>query len=74
MTIGCLQCFYVGGLDTSATGILPMISTPLSKHFPVEKICERLKKADNAICELRYSTLTSVSVVALDGCGDCLDD
>jgi len=47
-------CFYVGGLDMSATGILPMISTPMSRHLPVEKICERLKKADNAICELKY--------------------
>lgn len=30
------------------------VSKPLSYHVPVEKICEKLKKKDSQICELRY--------------------
>ena len=30
------------------------VSKPLSYHFPVEKICEKLKKKDSQICELKY--------------------
>jgi len=47
-------CWYIGGLPTSATYILGMISKPMTMSVPVEKICERLKKADNAICALSY--------------------
>lgn len=30
------------------------VSKPLSNHIPVEKICEKLKKKDSQICELKY--------------------
>lgn len=30
------------------------VSKPLSYHVPVEKICEKLKKKDGQICELKY--------------------
>lgn len=30
------------------------VSKPLSYHVPVEKICEKLKKKDSQICELKY--------------------
>jgi mesencephalic astrocyte-derived neurotrophic factor len=49
-----LQCYYVGGLAESATGILGEISKPLSWSLPADKICEKLKKKDAQICDLRY--------------------
>lgn len=30
------------------------VSKPMSHHVPVEKICEKLKKKDSQICELKY--------------------
>ncbi len=30
------------------------VSKPLSYHVPVEKVCEKLKKKDSQICELKY--------------------
>lgn len=30
------------------------VSRPMSYHVPVEKICEKLKKKDSQICELKY--------------------
>ena len=47
-------CYYVGGTEDAATGILGQISKPLSFGKPVEKICEALKKSDAQICDLRY--------------------
>ena len=49
-----LQCYYLGGTDDAATGILGEMSKPLSWGMPVEKVCEKLKKKDKQICELRY--------------------
>lgn len=48
------QCYYIGGLDTSATNILRIISKPISWHMPPEKVCGKLKDADSQICELKY--------------------
>lgn len=55
-SVACMfvQCYYLGGLDESATGILGELSKPLSWSLPAEKICEKLKKKDNQICDLRY--------------------
>lgn len=47
-------CYYVGGLEDSATSILRDLSTPLSWYMPPDKICGKLKKKDSQICELRY--------------------
>lgn len=49
-----LQCYYLGGLDTSATGILSEMSKPLSWSMPALKICEKLKKKDAQVCDLRF--------------------
>jgi hypothetical protein len=49
-----LQCYYLGGLEDSATGILGELSKPLSWSMPAEKVCEKLKKKDSQICDLRY--------------------
>lgn len=51
------QCYYLGGLEESATGILSELSKPLTYSLPVEKICEKLKKKDAQICDLRYGLL-----------------
>lgn len=49
-----LQCYYLGGLEESATGILGELSKPLSWSMPSDKICEKLRKKDAQICDLRY--------------------
>lgn len=46
-------CYYIGGLETSATYILGTMSRPISNHFPPLKICEKLWEADNQICDLK---------------------
>ncbi|CAF1570425.1 unnamed protein product [Didymodactylos carnosus] len=48
-------CYYIGGLETSATYAIPDVSKPLSWGIPIEKICrERLFKSNPQICDLRY--------------------
>ncbi|XP_066996772.2 mesencephalic astrocyte-derived neurotrophic factor homolog [Anabrus simplex] len=47
-------CYYLGGLEESATGILGELSKPVSWSMPADKICEKLKKKDSQICDLRY--------------------
>lgn len=49
-----LQCYYLGGVEESATGTLGDMSKPMSWGLPADKICEKLKKKDNTICDLRY--------------------
>lgn len=49
-----VQCYYIGATSDAATKIVNEVSKPLSHHVPVEKICEKLKKKDGQICELRY--------------------
>lgn len=49
-----LQCYYIGGLEESATKIVSELSKPLSWGLPIEKVCEKLKKKDVQICDLRY--------------------
>ena len=48
------QCYYIGATKDAATKIINEVSKPLSHHIPVEKICEKLKKKDSQICELKY--------------------
>lgn len=47
-------CYYLGGLEESATGILGELSKPLSWSMPADKICEKLRKMDAQICDLRF--------------------
>jgi len=58
-------CYYLGGLEESATGILGELSKPLSYYFPSDKICEKLKKKDNQICDLKYDKQIDLSTVDL---------
>lgn len=47
----------MGGLEDSATGILSEMSKPLSWSMPALKICERLKKMDAQVCDIKYGML-----------------
>ncbi|KAM9522882.1 mesencephalic astrocyte-derived neurotrophic factor [Salvelinus alpinus] len=58
-------CYYIGGTNDAATKILNEISKPLSYHTPVDKICEKLKKKDSQICELKYDKQVDLSTVDL---------
>lgn len=58
-------CYYLGGLQESATGILGEISKPLSYSLPADKICEKLKKKDAQICDLRFEKQIDLNTVDL---------
>lgn len=58
-------CYYLGGLEESATGILGEMSKPVSYHMPAEKICEKLKKKDAQICDLRFDKQIDLNSVDL---------
>ncbi|KAH8417397.1 hypothetical protein KR222_010518 [Zaprionus bogoriensis] len=58
-------CYYLGGLEESATGILNELSKPLSWAMPAEKVCEKLKKKDAQICDLRYEKQIDLNNVDL---------
>ncbi|XP_045582364.1 mesencephalic astrocyte-derived neurotrophic factor homolog [Procambarus clarkii] len=82
-------CYYIGGLEESATGILGEMSKPLSWGMPMEKVCEKLKKMDAQICDLRYEKQIDLKNVDLkklkvrdlkkilndwdESCDDCLE-
>ncbi|XP_042325891.1 cerebral dopamine neurotrophic factor [Sceloporus undulatus] len=58
-------CYYLGATSDAATKIISEVSRPMSAHVPVTKICEKLKKTDIQICELKYERkidLTSVDL------------
>uniref|UniRef100_H2ZBQ1 Mesencephalic astrocyte-derived neurotrophic factor homolog n=1 Tax=Ciona savignyi TaxID=51511 RepID=H2ZBQ1_CIOSA len=59
-------CYYIGGTDDAATGLLQQVTKPMSFHMPIEKICEKLKKQDSQICELRYEKEIDWKNVNLD--------
>ncbi|KAK2915604.1 mesencephalic astrocyte-derived neurotrophic factor [Channa argus] len=58
-------CYYIGATSDAATKMVNEVSKPLSYHVPVEKICEKLKKKDNQICELRYDKQLDLTTVDL---------
>ncbi|KAJ8404068.1 hypothetical protein AAFF_G00344180 [Aldrovandia affinis] len=58
-------CYYMGATSDAATKIINEVSKPLSYHVPVEKICEKLKKKDSQICELRYDKQVDLSTADL---------
>ncbi|KJE92866.1 hypothetical protein CAOG_03757 [Capsaspora owczarzaki ATCC 30864] len=47
-------CYFVGGTEDAATGLLREVSRPISLGLPKEKVCERLEKRDPQICDLKY--------------------
>ncbi|KAJ7999326.1 hypothetical protein DPEC_G00193220 [Dallia pectoralis] len=58
-------CYYIGATNDAATKMINEISKPLSYHAPVDKICEKLKKKDSQICELKYDKQVDLSTVDL---------
>ncbi|KAM9443754.1 mesencephalic astrocyte-derived neurotrophic factor [Clarias gariepinus] len=58
-------CYYIGATSDAATKITNEVSKPLSYHVPVEKVCEKLKKKDSQICELKYDKQVDLSTVDL---------
>lgn len=82
-------CYYIGGLVESATGILGEMSKPLSWGMPMDKVCEKLRKKDAQICDLRYEKQIDLNNVDLkklkvrdlkkilndwdESCNDCLE-
>ncbi|XP_069500202.1 mesencephalic astrocyte-derived neurotrophic factor [Ambystoma mexicanum] len=58
-------CYYIGATVDAATKITNEVSKPLSNHIPAEKICEKLKKQDGQICELKYDKQIDLSTVEL---------
>ena len=58
-------CYYIGGLETSATNILRIMSKPVSWHMPPDKVCGKLKDADSQICDLKYDKEIDLSSVNL---------
>lgn len=58
-------CYYVGGTEDAATGMVKEVTKPLSYHMPAEKICEKLKKRDAQICELQYDQQIDLNAVDL---------
>lgn len=47
-------CYYIGGLDESATGMMKDLVPKFENFFPPEKICESIKKNNPQVCELKY--------------------
>lgn len=58
-------CYYVGGLETSATGILGEMSRPVMIGMPPDKVCMKLKAKDSQICELKYDKTIDLTNVNL---------
>jgi len=58
-------CYYVGGLEESATKIVTEMSKPLSWGMPPLKVCEKLQKRDPQVCELRYEKQIDLASVDL---------
>ncbi|XP_058488752.1 mesencephalic astrocyte-derived neurotrophic factor [Solea solea] len=58
-------CYYIGATSDAATKIINEVSRPLGSHIPVERICEKLKKKDGQICELKYDKQLDLSTVDL---------
>ncbi|KAG8440001.1 hypothetical protein GDO86_005971 [Hymenochirus boettgeri] len=49
-------CYYLGATSDAATKILSEVTRPMSAHVPAYKICEKLRRIDMQICELKYET------------------
>ncbi|XP_062522573.1 mesencephalic astrocyte-derived neurotrophic factor homolog [Corticium candelabrum] len=47
-------CYYIGATEDAATGMVKEVIKPLMSSIPPEKVCEKLKKQDSQICELKY--------------------
>jgi len=82
-------CYFIGGTADAATGILNVMSKPLSWGVPADKVCEKLQKADSQVCQLAYDKQIDFKTVDLkklkvrdlkkilsdweEGCDGCLE-
>lgn len=58
-------CYYMGGTEDSATSILGELSKPISWGMPAEKVCMKLYRKDEQICELKYDVQLDLAKVDL---------
>ncbi|KAM3925734.1 cerebral dopamine neurotrophic factor [Leptodactylus fuscus] len=58
-------CYYLGATSDAATKIVSEVTRPMSAHVPAYKICEKLKKIDLQICELKYEKELDLNSVDL---------
>ncbi|XP_077120749.1 cerebral dopamine neurotrophic factor [Ranitomeya variabilis] len=58
-------CYYLGATSNAATKILSEVTRPMSAHVPTHKICDKLKKIDIQICELKYEKEIDLNSVDL---------
>lgn len=58
-------CYYIGGLEESATGLLGEMSKPVSWSVPADVVCMKLYRKDPQICDLRYDVTLDLSTVNL---------
>lgn len=58
-------CYYVGGTEDSATSIIQELTKPVSWGMPAEKICFKLYRKDEQICDLKYAKTIDLSKVDL---------
>ncbi|XP_074124671.1 cerebral dopamine neurotrophic factor [Sminthopsis crassicaudata] len=58
-------CYYLGATNDAATKILSEVTRPMSAHVPALKICEKLKRIDSQICELKYEKKLDLESVDL---------
>ncbi|XP_075560210.1 mesencephalic astrocyte-derived neurotrophic factor [Dermacentor variabilis] len=58
-------CYYVGGLEESATRIVGEMSKPFSWGMPLLKVCEKLLAKDAQICDLKYPKVIDLKTVDL---------
>ncbi|XP_059800534.1 mesencephalic astrocyte-derived neurotrophic factor [Hypanus sabinus] len=58
-------CYYIGATIDAATRVVKEVSKPMSNHVPITKICEKLKKSDHQICDLKYDKQVDLSTVDL---------
>ncbi|KAG8577018.1 hypothetical protein GDO81_010043 [Engystomops pustulosus] len=58
-------CYYLGATNDAATKILSEVTRPMSAHVPAQKICDKLRKIDLQICELKYDKIIDLNSVDL---------
>jgi len=56
-------CYYIGGTDDAATSTLGAMSKPVSWGVPADKICMKLYRLDEQICDLKYDKEIDLSAV-----------
>uniref|UniRef100_A0A1B6LFH6 Mesencephalic astrocyte-derived neurotrophic factor homolog n=1 Tax=Graphocephala atropunctata TaxID=36148 RepID=A0A1B6LFH6_9HEMI len=58
-------CYYIGGKEDSATGILGDLSWPVKASMPADIVCSKLNKKDSQLCSLRYEKEIDLNEVDL---------